>query len=190
MWTGFDYLGEPTPYGGRDNNTNGYWNTDWPARSSYFGAVDLCGFPKDRYYLYQSQWTKTPMVHVLPHWNWEGSGHDTIPVYVYTNCEEAELFVNGESCGKKVKGRDLSKLIVKFFQYDKPYFMSKYRLSWEVPFSPGSLKVVGYIDGKKAAEKEINVITSYSIHYTKLYEVSLVYLATSSFTSSPLWFGL
>ncbi|TWU60875.1 Evolved beta-galactosidase subunit alpha [Rubripirellula tenax] len=72
IWTGFDYLGEPTPYGGKDNSTNGYWNADWPSRSSYFGAVDLCGFPKDRFYLYQSQWTDDPMVHLLPHWNWEG----------------------------------------------------------------------------------------------------------------------
>lgn len=155
IWTGFDYLGEPTPYGGKDNSTNGYWNADWPSRSSYFGAVDLCGFPKDRFYLYQSQWTTEPMVHVLPHWNWEGSGHDTIPVYAYTNCEEVELFVNGESQGRKVKGEDLTKLFVKFNKYPSDHFMSKYRLSWEVPFSPGSLRVVGYVDGKPVAEKEI-----------------------------------
>lgn len=155
IWTGFDYLGEPTPYGGKDNSTNGYWNADWPCRSSYFGAVDLCGFPKDRFYLYQSQWTEEPMVHVLPHWNWENSGHDMIPVYAYTNCEEVELFVNGKSVGKKVKGKDLTRLIVQFIRYDKDHFMSKYRLSWEVPFSPGSLKVVGTIGGKKVAEKEI-----------------------------------
>ncbi|MDZ8119118.1 glycoside hydrolase family 2 TIM barrel-domain containing protein [Pontiella agarivorans] len=155
IWTGFDYLGEPTPYGGKDNSTNGYWNGDWPARSSYFGAVDLCGFPKDRFYLYQSQWTKKPMVHVLPHWNWEGSGHENIPVYAYTNCEEVELFVNGKSFGRKIKGKDLTKLLVKFNRYKSNHFMSKYRLSWEVPYAPGSLKVVGYIGGKPVAEKEI-----------------------------------
>ncbi len=155
IWTGFDYLGEPTPYGGRDNSTNGYWNADWPARSSYFGAVDLCGFPKDRFYLYQSQWTKTPMVHLLPHWNWEGSGHETIPVFAYTNCEEAELFLNGLSLGRRVKGRDLTRIPVEFLRYEKDHFMSKYRLSWEVPYVPGILKVVGYIGGKPVAGKEI-----------------------------------
>lgn len=155
IWTGFDYLGEPTPYGGRDNSTDGYWNDDWPARSSYFGAVDLCGLPKDRFYLYQSQWTTEPMVHVLPHWNWEGSGHATIPVIAYTNCEEVELFVNGESQGKKVKGKDLTRVPVEFLRYDSDHFMSKYRLSWDVPFAPGSIRVVGYIDGEPVAEKEI-----------------------------------
>ncbi|MDZ8117357.1 glycoside hydrolase family 2 TIM barrel-domain containing protein [Pontiella agarivorans] len=155
VWTGFDYLGEPTPYGGRDNSTNGYWNDDWPCRSSYFGAVDLCGFPKDRFYLYQSQWTREPMVHVLPHWNWEGSGHESIPVMAYTNCEEVELFVNGVSKGRKVKGKDLTRLPVKFNHYEKDYFDSPYRLSWEVPYEPGAIRVVGYIGGKAVAEKEI-----------------------------------
>jgi len=155
VWTGFDYLGEPTPFGGRDNSTNGYWNGDWPSRSSYFGTVDLCGFPKDRYYLYQSQWTTEPMVHVLPHWNWEGAGHDVIPVFAYTNCEEVELFVNGESLGRKIKGQDLTKVPIQLKNYDKDHMLSKYRLSWEVPFSPGSLRVVGYTDGKAVAEKTI-----------------------------------
>ena len=104
VWTGFDYLGEPTPYGGKDNLTHGNWDTDWPSRSSYFGAVDLAGFPKDRFYLYQSQWTTVPMVHILPHWNWENSGITEIPVYCYTNCDEAELFINGKSQGRKTKG--------------------------------------------------------------------------------------
>jgi len=70
IWTGFDYIGEPTPYG-------------WPAKSSYFGVVDMCGFPKDIYYFYQSQWTSKPMIHLLPHWNW--SKGDTIPVWAYSN---------------------------------------------------------------------------------------------------------
>ena len=95
VWTGFDYLGEPTPYGSRK---------DWPSRSSYFGIVDLAGFPKDRYYLYKSVWTSEPMVHVLPHWNWAGREGQMIPVMAYTNAEEVELFVNGKSLGRKKTG--------------------------------------------------------------------------------------
>ncbi|MFI3322177.1 MAG: beta-galactosidase GalB [Rikenellaceae bacterium] len=155
MWTGFDYLGEPTPYGGNDNFTNGYWNDHWPARSSYFGAVDLCGLPKDRFYLYQSQWSKKPMIHLLPHWNWEGMEGETIPVYAYTNCQEAELFVNGKSMGKKVKGKDLTEIKVQFLRYEGKTFMTKYRLSWEVPYVKGEIKVVGYNDGKAITEKVI-----------------------------------
>ncbi len=155
MWTGFDYLGEPTPYGGKDNSTNGYWNADWPSRSSYFAPVDLCGFPKDRYFLYQSQWTKEPMVHVLPHWNWENKTGDTIPVMAYTNCDEVELFVNGKSYGKKVKGVDLTPIPAEFHFFEKGTYYSKYRLSWNVPYQAGELKVVGYQNGKKQAEKTI-----------------------------------
>ncbi|MCL7762589.1 DUF4982 domain-containing protein [Polaribacter sp. Z014] len=155
MWTGFDYIGEPTPYGGRDNSTDGYWNDDWPSRSSYFAPVDLCGFPKDRYYLYQSQWTSEPMVHVLPHWNWEGKEGKIIPVYSYTNCEEVELFVNGKSFGKKVKGKDITEIPAEYHGFKKGLYKSKYRLSWNVPYQPGSLKVVGYIKGKKVVSKEI-----------------------------------
>ncbi|SDW34601.1 beta-galactosidase [Lutibacter oricola] len=156
IWTGFDYLGEPTPYGGKDNSTNGYWNGHWPSKSSYFGAVDLCGFPKDRFYLYQSQWTSKPMIHLLPHWNWKGMEGQDIPVYCYTNCDEAELFVNGKSMGKKVKGKDLTELIVKFSRYEGDSFQSKYRLSWNVPYQAGNIKVVGYKDGKQVLEKQIN----------------------------------
>ncbi|BCX46223.1 beta-galactosidase/beta-glucuronidase [Haloferula helveola] len=155
VWTGFDYLGEPTPYGGRDNSTDGYWNDDWPSRSSYFGTVDLCGFPKDRYFLYQSQWRDVrefPMVHVLPHWNWEGSGHERIPVYVYTNASEAELFLNGESLGRKRKGRDKPPLKVDFKNWTAGDYETPYRLRWEVPFQPGELKVVAFEDGKAVAE--------------------------------------
>ncbi|MDV7185923.1 beta-galactosidase GalB [Lutibacter sp. TH_r2] len=155
MWTGFDYIGEPTPYGGRDNSTHGYWNDDWPSRSSYFAPVDLCGFPKDRYYLYQSQWTTESMVHVLPHWNWEGKEGETIPVYSYTNCEEVELFVNGKSYGKKVKGKDFTMIPAEYHDYKKGMYKSKYRLSWNVPYQPGSLKVVAYNKGKQVVTKEI-----------------------------------
>lgn len=156
IWTGFDYLGEPTPYGGKDNSTNGYWNADWPSRSSYFGAVDLCGFPKDRFYLYQSQWSSKPMIHLLPHWNWKGMEGQNIPVYCYTNCDEAELFVNGKSMGRKVKGVDKSEIIVDFLRYEAKTFQSKYRLGWNVPYEAGSIKVVGYKGGKAILEEEIN----------------------------------
>ncbi|NMH86029.1 beta-galactosidase GalB [Flavivirga algicola] len=155
VWTGFDYLGEPTPYGGRDNSTNGYWNDDWPSHSSYFGTVDLCGFPKDRFYLYQSQWTTKPMIHLLPHWNWKGMEGKNIPVYCYTNCDSAELFVNGKSMGRRVKGKDLTELKVDFLRYEPKTFKSKYRLSWEVPYESGNIKVVGYKDGKAIQEKQI-----------------------------------
>jgi len=156
IWTGFDYLGEPTPYGGKDNSTNGYWNADWPSRSSYFGAVDLCGFPKDRFFLYQSHWTTKPMIHLMPHWNWAGMEGKVIPVYCYTNCDEAELFVNGKSMGKKVKGKDLTEIKIDFLRYEPKTFQSKYRLSWDVPYQPGTIKVVGYKDGKAIMEEAIS----------------------------------
>ncbi|GAA4281323.1 glycoside hydrolase family 2 TIM barrel-domain containing protein [Gaetbulibacter aestuarii] len=157
MWTGFDYLGEPTPYGGKDNETTGSWNTDWPARSSYFGAVDLSGFPKDRFYLYQSQWTTEPMVHLLPHWNWENSGIKTVPVYCYTNADSAELFLNGKSLGKKVKGVDTTRIPVSFHAWgNRPkYFDSPYRLSWNVPYTPGELKVVAYRNDSIVATESV-----------------------------------
>ncbi|WP_419194738.1 glycoside hydrolase family 2 TIM barrel-domain containing protein [Novipirellula herctigrandis] len=160
VWTGFDYLGEPTPYGGKDHSGDGYWNADWPVRSSSFGAVDLSGFPKDRYYLYQSQWTKEPMVHVLPHWNWENKAGETIPVYAYTNAEEVELFVNGKSMGKKKKGIDKADIHVDFLRWDTEgekdkVWKSPFRLGWDVEYEPGSIKVVAYTDGEVVAEKEI-----------------------------------
>jgi len=157
VWTGFDYLGEPTPYGGKDNLTHGNWLKDWPSRSSYFGAVDLAGFPKDRFYLYQSQWTTKPMVHMLPHWNWEGTDLKEIPVFCYTNAEEAELFVNGKSLGIKKKGIDLTRIPVDFYGWNKKekYFDSPYRLNWNVPFEAGEIEIVGYIKGKEVARKSI-----------------------------------
>jgi beta-galactosidase len=155
IWTGIDYLGEPTPYAGEDNSTNGRWTKDWPSHSSYFAPVDLCGFPKDRYYLYQSQWTTTPMVHVLPHWNWKGKEGEIIPVYSYTNCDEVELFVNGKSFGKKVKGKDFTEIPAEYHGFKKGLYKSKYRLSWDVPYEAGILKVIGYKNGKEAAVNEI-----------------------------------
>jgi len=163
IWTGFDYLGEPTPYGGRDNSTNGYWNDDWPSRSSYFGAVDLCGFPKDRFFLYQSQWTSVhdnPMVHLLPHWNWSEHTGEAIPVVAYTNASEAELFLNGKSLGRKVKGKDTTPLKVAFNDWEEGDYETPYRLQWSVPFEPGELKVVAYQDGEVVAEKAHHTATA------------------------------
>ena len=121
VWTGFDYLGEPTPYG-------------WPSRSSYFGIVDLAGFPKDSYYLYKSVWTNDYVLHLLPHWNWaEG---DIIDVIAYTNMKDVELFLNGESLGKK--DLDTSQSL---------------HLSWRVEYKPGELKAVGHsVDGVEISD--------------------------------------
>jgi beta-galactosidase len=155
VWTGLDYLGEPTPYGGRDNSTNGYWNDDWPSHSSYFAPVDLCGLPKDRFYLYQSQWTDTPMAHLLPHWNWEGSDTKIIPVYCYTNGDEAELWLNGQSLGRLKKGVDTTPVKVDCYNWPGGDLASPYRLRWDVPFAPGELKVIAYRDGKPVAEDRV-----------------------------------
>ncbi len=156
IWTGFDYLGEPTPYGGRDNMTNGYWNDNWPSHASYFGAVDLVGLPKDRFYFYQSNWTEKPMIHLLPHWNWPGMEGENIDVNVYTNCEEAELFLNGKSLGRKVKGVDVVEMdCFNMVKKKMEVLKSKYRLCWEVPYQAGEIKVIGYNNGKKIVEKAI-----------------------------------
>ena len=117
IWTGFDYLGEPTPY-------------PWPARSSYFGIVDLAGFPKDAYYMYKSEWTNEDVLHIFPHWNWHEG--DTVDVWAYTNCDEVELFLNGASLGTKTKQGD------------------ELHLVWCVPWQAGTLRAVG-----KRGDKEI-----------------------------------
>ena len=133
VWTGFDYLGEPTPY---DNM--------WPARSSYFGIVDLAGLPKDRYHLYRSRWnTENETLHILPHWNWEGREGEITPVYVYTNYPEAELFVNGISQGRRTKNTEER--------------LDRYRLRWnDVIYQPGEVKVVAYNEmGEAVAENMI-----------------------------------
>ncbi|MFP4443898.1 MAG: beta-galactosidase GalB, partial [Spirochaetia bacterium] len=120
VWTGFDYLGEPTPY-----------REEWPSRSSYFGIVDLAGIPKDRYYLYQSVWTDKDVLHLLPHWNWEGREGAVIPVHCYTGFPRVELFLNGRSLGVREKTRD------KLF--------GRYRLIWDdVVYEPGELKAAAY----------------------------------------------
>ncbi|WP_426357088.1 DUF4982 domain-containing protein [Pseudocolwellia sp. HL-MZ19] len=124
--------------------------------ASSFGAVDLVGLPKDRFYLYQSEWTKKPMVHLLPHWNWEHKMGEEIPVVAYTNAESVELFVNGKSMGKKVKGVDTVTLPVKL-KHDKSvtHFESKYRVMWNVKYQPGAIKVIAYNGDEAVAEKEI-----------------------------------
>ena len=124
VWTGFDYLGEPSPY-----------DTDaWPNHSSVFGIIDLASLPKDRYYLYRSQWQKdSPTLHVLPHWTWPGREGQVTPVYVYTSYPSAELFVNGKSQGRREKN-------------DSTY-QTRYRLMWDdVIYQPGEIKVVAYDD--------------------------------------------
>ncbi len=149
VWTGFDYIGEPTPYFNGSNT-----EADWPARSSYFGMVDLAGFPKDRYYLYQSQWTKQPMVHVLPHWNWQGREGQAIPVMAYTNADEVELFLNGKSLGRKKRFSEPVEIPVGPNVSADRKFMTKYRLEWQVPYQPGDLKAVAYQNGKQVAMDE------------------------------------
>lgn len=147
VWTGFDYLGEPTPF------FNQRGANDWPSRSSYFGIVDLAGFPKDRYYLYQSVWTAGPMVHILPHWNWTAG--QAIPVMAYTNADEVELFLNGKSLGRKKRGAEPVTIPVGPNVSEKKVFSSKYRLQWQVPYQPGTLKAVAYKGGSQVAVKEM-----------------------------------
>jgi beta-galactosidase len=148
VWTGFDYIGEPTPFfEGRDP-------ADWPARSSYFGMVDLAGFAKDRYYLYQSQWTTQPMVHVLPHWNWEGREGQPIPVMAYTNADEVELFLNGKSLGRKKRFSEPVEIPVGPNVSPDRKFLTKYRLEWQVPYQPGELKAIAYRGDKQVATDE------------------------------------
>jgi beta-galactosidase len=148
VWTGFDYLGEPTPYFAWNQPRDG---GDWPARSSYFGIVDLAGFPKDRFYLYQSQWTTRPMLHVLPHWNWAGREGQPIPVMAYTNAQEVELFVNGRSVGRKKKGEPYVIPVGERISKERR-FTTRYRIVWDVPYAPGELKAVAYAGGRRVAE--------------------------------------
>ena len=149
VWTGFDYLGEPTPFGGRDGKG------DWPSRSSYFGVVDLAGFPKDRYYLYQSVWTREPMVHILPHWNWAGREGQAIPVFAYTNGDQVELFLNGKSLGRKARGAEPVEIPVGPNVSQSLKFSTRYRLMWQVSFAPGVLRAAAYREGREVAVKEV-----------------------------------
>jgi beta-galactosidase len=123
VWTGFDYRGEPTPYG-------------WPCINSHFGIMDTCGFPKDNFYYYQSQWTEKPMVHILPHWNWPGREGQDIDVRTQSNAEEVELFLNGRSLGRK----------------PMPKFSE---IKWAVPYAPGTLSARAFIGGRVVAENKV-----------------------------------
>ena len=149
VWTGFDYLGEPTPY-----------YTDWPSHSSLFGIIDLAGIPKDRFYLYRSHWNKTVRtLHILPHWTWPGREGEVTPVFVYTNYPSAELFINGKSQGKRTK--DLSvELDSSYTEAAQKSFerQKRYRLMWmDTKYEPGTLKVVAYDkDGNAVAEEEVH----------------------------------
>ncbi|BCM90661.1 beta-galactosidase BoGH2A [Abditibacteriota bacterium] len=155
VWSGFDYLGEPTPYNSDLTNILNYHTPEAraaaekelrelgkirvPSRSSYFGIFDLAGFRKDRFYLYQARWRPDfPMAHILPHWNWPDRIGQITPVFVYTSGDEAELFLNGQSLGRKKKG---------------PY---EYRLRWDdVKYQPGELEVVAYKNGRRWAEDAV-----------------------------------
>ncbi|WP_029269739.1 beta-galactosidase GalA [Flavobacterium sp. KJJ] len=117
FWTGFDYRGEPTPYG-------------WPSVTSYFGMMDVCGFPKDNVFYLKSWWGNSPVVHVMPHWNWSGMEGKEIDVWVHSNCDEVELFLNKKSCGKKKMEQNG-------------------HLQWKVKYAPGTLEAIGYKNGKK-----------------------------------------
>lgn len=128
VWTGFDYRGEPTPY-------------QWPSVTSHFGFMDICGFPKDGYYAYKAAWTNTPVVHIFPHWNWQGKEGDSINVHCYTNCEEVELLLNGKSIGK---------------QKAVPYT----KLIWGLVYKPGKLEARGYKGGKLVIRDIIETTTA------------------------------
>ena len=137
IWTGFDYIGEPTPYG-------------FPARSSYFGLIDLAGFPKDTYYMYQSEWTAKPMLHLFPHWNWLPG--QTVDVWCYYNqADEVELFVNGKSQGVRSKLEHS----VKNSTF-KSQLTSEYHVGWRVKYEPGEVKAVSRKDGKVVCEQTIS----------------------------------
>ena len=142
VWTGIDYLGEPTPYANYSVINMGMKDEN-ASRSSYFGIVDLCGIPKDRYYLYKSYWKPNETtIHILPHWNWEGNEGENIPVFVYTNGDCAELFLNGKSLGKQCKNPKSTNSVERF------------RLMWkEVSYQPGELKAIVYKEGKKIGEQ-------------------------------------
>lgn len=155
VWTGFDYLGEPTPFNADSTNLLNFTDPAAqarmseelkalgkirvPSRSSYFGIVDLAGFKKDRFYIYQARWRpELPMAHILPHWNWPGREGQLTPVHVYTSGDEAELFLNGRSLGRKRRGA------------------LEYRLRWDdVKYEPGELRVVAYKNGKRWAEDSV-----------------------------------
>jgi beta-galactosidase len=144
MWTGIDHLGEAR----------------WPSKGSSSGVIDTCGFPKDGYYFYQSQWTTKPMIHLLPHWNWKGKEGQFIPVTCYTNCDTVELFINGRSAG--VRGYAFPRMGMEGTYGNYPSRARVTRttadlhLSWDIPYEPGTLKAVGTKDGKIVVTEEVS----------------------------------
>ena len=164
IWTGFDYIGEPTPYA-------------YPARSSYFGIIDLAGFPKDSYYMYQSEWTDKDVLHLFPHWNWIPG--QTIDMWCYYNhADEVELFVNGKSQGVR------KKLVYKAANDGKEYENStEYHVMWRVNFEPGEVKVVARKDGKQVGEQVIKTAGAPDhIVLKKTYQGNLAYGLDNSTT--------
>jgi len=143
MWTGIDYLGEAR----------------WPSRSSSAGVLDTCGFKKDGFYFYQSQWTEKPLLHLFPHWNWKGREGQFVPVMCYTNCDTVELFLNERPVGKK--GFEFPRLGMEKKYGTYPARARALRttqdlhLTWDVPYEPGTLKAVGMKDGKAVIETEV-----------------------------------
>ena len=150
IWTGFDYRGEPTPY-------------TWPSVTSYFGMMDLCGFPKDNVYYLKSWWQDEPVLHILPHWNWEGKEGQIIDVWVHSNCDEVELSLNGKKLGKKKMEKNG-------------------HLEWKVPYLKGTIKAVGYKNGKKVLTEVIKTtgtpeeikLSANKLNLTKDKDVSVV----------------
>lgn len=136
IWTGFDYLGEPTPY-----------YTEWPSRSSYFGAIDLAGLPKNRYYCYRAAWTDIPTLHIFPHWNFEGKEGQNVPIHIYTNYDEVELFINGVSQGKRRRAKSGN---------SNEAQLERFRLMWnDTVYEPGEVCAVAYKNGVEAERKTL-----------------------------------
>lgn len=154
VWTGFDYLGEPSPY---DKNA-------WPNHSSMFGIIDLASIPKDRFYLYRSVWNKVDhTLHLLPHWNWNGHEGELIPIYVYTDSPSAELFLNGVSQG--VRTKEVLPADVRGLQDEK--FEQCYRLRWDVPYTPGELSAVA-LDAQGRSLGKVSICTAGRPHHLVL----------------------
>lgn len=140
MWTGIDFNGE----------------SRWPDRISTSGMLDVCGFKKDGFFFYQSQWTEKPMVHLLPHWNWAGHEGQIIPVIAFTNCDSAELFLNGKPYGLKTKAFPQQGNSMEWYKHAKPLVRqstSELHFAWDVPYEPGTVKIVARKEGRTAIQE-------------------------------------